>query len=273
MVDYMDARSAARGEPWARIARHMLGLRNGPPGARRWRQVWSRPSPEGRAPREVPRLAAAALQQGLAGPPPLRRRVRRAAALPRDAASGQHDAGQRERERGRLRRRDALAEKEHADRGRATGRNTVNTPADDAGTCCSPVIHSQTVTTLAAMRVEQQQPRRPGDGAKSKRSACHSANGATSTRPQRLMSALMRFGRHLRRELLADDDVDRLADHRADEQRVAEQRAAACRAPRASATQGDAGDRAGDAGGHARRDALAAGTRATAPPPPPASPP
>ena len=29
------------GEPWSRIARHMLGLRNGEPGARRWRQVWS----------------------------------------------------------------------------------------------------------------------------------------------------------------------------------------------------------------------------------------
>ncbi|WCM95341.1 tRNA dihydrouridine(20/20a) synthase DusA [Acidovorax sp. NCPPB 2350] len=41
MVDYM-AREAARcGTPWYAIARHMLGLRNGLPGARRWRQVWS----------------------------------------------------------------------------------------------------------------------------------------------------------------------------------------------------------------------------------------
>ncbi len=40
MVDYME-REAAEGEPWSRIARHMLGLWNGQPGARRWRQVWS----------------------------------------------------------------------------------------------------------------------------------------------------------------------------------------------------------------------------------------
>ena len=31
----------ARGEPWTHVSRHMLGLRNGLPGARRWRQVWS----------------------------------------------------------------------------------------------------------------------------------------------------------------------------------------------------------------------------------------
>ena len=40
MVGYMD-RVAASGEPWSHVARHMLGLRNGQPGARRWRQVWS----------------------------------------------------------------------------------------------------------------------------------------------------------------------------------------------------------------------------------------
>ena len=40
MVDYM-ARQQARGDSWPRIARHMLGLWNGTPGARRWRQVWS----------------------------------------------------------------------------------------------------------------------------------------------------------------------------------------------------------------------------------------
>ncbi|MBN8486411.1 MAG: tRNA dihydrouridine(20/20a) synthase DusA [Burkholderiales bacterium] len=37
MVAYM-SRSAV---PWSHIARHMLGLRSGLPGARRWRQVWS----------------------------------------------------------------------------------------------------------------------------------------------------------------------------------------------------------------------------------------
>jgi tRNA-dihydrouridine synthase A len=40
MVAYMQ-RVAATGEPWARVSRHMLGLYNGLPGARRWRQVWS----------------------------------------------------------------------------------------------------------------------------------------------------------------------------------------------------------------------------------------
>jgi tRNA-dihydrouridine synthase A len=40
MVDYME-RVGLRGEPWSRVVRHMLGLRNGLPGARRWRQVWS----------------------------------------------------------------------------------------------------------------------------------------------------------------------------------------------------------------------------------------
>ncbi|MEO6030763.1 MAG: tRNA dihydrouridine(20/20a) synthase DusA, partial [Burkholderiaceae bacterium] len=40
MVAYMQ-RVVAQGEPWSHVARHMLGLRNGRAGARRWRQVWS----------------------------------------------------------------------------------------------------------------------------------------------------------------------------------------------------------------------------------------
>jgi tRNA-dihydrouridine synthase A len=40
MVEYMQ-RVIAQGEPWPHVARHMLGLRNGLPGARKWRQVWS----------------------------------------------------------------------------------------------------------------------------------------------------------------------------------------------------------------------------------------
>lgn len=40
MVDYM-AGQAEQGTPWPSIARHMLGLRHGLPGSRRWRQVWS----------------------------------------------------------------------------------------------------------------------------------------------------------------------------------------------------------------------------------------
>jgi tRNA-dihydrouridine synthase A len=41
MVQYMQREFAARGTPWYSIARHMLGLRHGQPGARLWRQVWS----------------------------------------------------------------------------------------------------------------------------------------------------------------------------------------------------------------------------------------
>ncbi len=41
MVHYMEREAVAHGTPWPAIARHMLGLYHGQPGARRWRQVWS----------------------------------------------------------------------------------------------------------------------------------------------------------------------------------------------------------------------------------------
>ncbi len=41
MCDYMAREAAQHGTPWSSIARHMLGLRHGLPGARLWRQVWS----------------------------------------------------------------------------------------------------------------------------------------------------------------------------------------------------------------------------------------
>ncbi|MBI2751198.1 MAG: tRNA dihydrouridine(20/20a) synthase DusA [Burkholderiales bacterium] len=41
MVDYMARELRQHGTPWSHIARHMLGLRHGMPGARHWRQVWS----------------------------------------------------------------------------------------------------------------------------------------------------------------------------------------------------------------------------------------
>lgn len=41
MLDYMDLEASSQGTPWYVIARHMLGLRHGLPGARLWRQVWS----------------------------------------------------------------------------------------------------------------------------------------------------------------------------------------------------------------------------------------
>jgi tRNA-dihydrouridine synthase A len=40
MVAYME-KQALRGVPWFAVARHMLGLRHGQAGARKWRQVWS----------------------------------------------------------------------------------------------------------------------------------------------------------------------------------------------------------------------------------------
>jgi tRNA-dihydrouridine synthase A len=56
MVDYME-RQVAGGEPWSHVSRHMLGLWNGTPGARKWRQVWSDHKLKGVSPREVSRLA------------------------------------------------------------------------------------------------------------------------------------------------------------------------------------------------------------------------
>ncbi len=41
MVDYMERQATDHGTQWYSIARHMLGLRHGQPGARLWRQVWS----------------------------------------------------------------------------------------------------------------------------------------------------------------------------------------------------------------------------------------
>jgi len=60
MVEYM-AGLAAVGEPWSHASRHILGLRNGQPGARRWRQVWSDARLKGESPATVSRLARQAL--------------------------------------------------------------------------------------------------------------------------------------------------------------------------------------------------------------------
>jgi tRNA-dihydrouridine synthase A len=57
MCDYMAREAAEHGTPWPGIARHMLGLRNGLAGARRWRQVWSDHRLKSRAPHEVMTLA------------------------------------------------------------------------------------------------------------------------------------------------------------------------------------------------------------------------
>jgi len=53
MVAYMLRQATEFGTPWYPIARHMLGLRHGLPGARRWRQVWSDHRLKAQDPREV----------------------------------------------------------------------------------------------------------------------------------------------------------------------------------------------------------------------------
>ena len=63
MCDYMAREAAAHGTPWSAIARHMLGLRHGVPGARRWRQVWSDHKLKGLHPRDVMALAHGAVRE------------------------------------------------------------------------------------------------------------------------------------------------------------------------------------------------------------------
>jgi tRNA-dihydrouridine synthase A len=72
MVVYMEREAAACGTPWPTIARHMMGLMNGLPGARRWRQVWSDHRLRGASPAAVMRAARAALGEcagRIASPP------------------------------------------------------------------------------------------------------------------------------------------------------------------------------------------------------------
>jgi len=56
MVDYMEA-LAKLGVPWFAASRHMLGLRHGQAGARKWRQVWSDHRLKNHPVREVASLA------------------------------------------------------------------------------------------------------------------------------------------------------------------------------------------------------------------------
>ncbi len=62
-VAYME-RLAAQQVPWSHASRHMLGLRNGLAGARRWRQVWSDHTLKALPPRQVLALAARAASAG-----------------------------------------------------------------------------------------------------------------------------------------------------------------------------------------------------------------
>ncbi len=69
-VAYMET-LAAQGTPWSHASRHMLGLYNGQPGARRWRQVWSDHRLKGEQPTAVMRQARAAMAQGARAALPL----------------------------------------------------------------------------------------------------------------------------------------------------------------------------------------------------------
>ena len=60
MLDYMARQQAEQGVPWSHISRHLLGLWNSQPGARRWRQVWSDHRLKTLPVQEVARLAHAA---------------------------------------------------------------------------------------------------------------------------------------------------------------------------------------------------------------------
>jgi tRNA-dihydrouridine synthase A len=66
MAAYM-VRQAASGIGWPGIARHMMGLWHGVPGARRWRQVWSDARQHALPAPEVHRRAAEALAIGSRG--------------------------------------------------------------------------------------------------------------------------------------------------------------------------------------------------------------
>ncbi len=59
MVAYMERAFLEDGCPWYAIARHMLGLRHGLRGARKWRQVWSDHRLKPLPPREVWAMAQA----------------------------------------------------------------------------------------------------------------------------------------------------------------------------------------------------------------------
>ncbi len=59
MVAYL-LRLYESGTPWGHASRHIMGLRNGTPGARRWRQVWSDPAFKPRPPQLAQAAAAAA---------------------------------------------------------------------------------------------------------------------------------------------------------------------------------------------------------------------
>ncbi len=86
MVRYMD-RVVAHGEPWSHASRHMIGLRNGEPGARLWRQVWSDHRLKDLAPRAVAAAADAAARSARLPQPLVEREGQVASTIPASASA------------------------------------------------------------------------------------------------------------------------------------------------------------------------------------------
>lgn len=59
MCHYMSRETSESGTPWPAVARHMLGLRHGLVGARKWRQVWSDHRLKTHSPHQVMAMAHA----------------------------------------------------------------------------------------------------------------------------------------------------------------------------------------------------------------------
>ena len=62
MVRYMEHEARLHGTHWYGIARHILGLHHGMPGARKWRRIWSDHRVKNMSPAEVSVLARRALE-------------------------------------------------------------------------------------------------------------------------------------------------------------------------------------------------------------------
>ncbi len=69
MVEYLQTQQHA-GVPWSHGARHMLGLYNAQPGARRWRQVWSDAARRAQPAAAVSAAANAAMRSAVPAPEP-----------------------------------------------------------------------------------------------------------------------------------------------------------------------------------------------------------
>ena len=61
-VEHVARQAWPNGGSWLAATRHMMGLRNGQPGARRWRQVWSDARFRHESPRDVMQRARGAMQ-------------------------------------------------------------------------------------------------------------------------------------------------------------------------------------------------------------------